>query len=420
VAWVGVPATLVVGLYFSLVGHRLLPVREGAASWVGRRGGDLASGYQFDLRVKADAPFAGRTVEAAGLRTLGNAFLAHIRRRDGSGGYETEEARPEAILLPGDVLTFVGDAAALNGLLTRPGLERKAPVLSTKGGRPPANLSLFEAVVAPGSRLVGHTLKGVGFREQYGGVVLAIQRRDAPLHGALGRIPLRAGDLLLIEGRRGFAQRLAGSDFVLVVPLEAPRPVPGKAPIALGLLLGVLVLGSVEAVPLPTAAFVAALGMVATGCLRGRPLRQSVDVPVLLVIAAAIGLGHAFETTGLADVAASGLLVAAGEVSPVVMLALLYAVTTLTAELITNKPTVVLMVPIALAVASDLGLDPTPFAMVVNVGAAAAFLTPIGHHTNLMVMGAGGYRYTDYFRSGLPAGLLVMAVTVAMCALVWL
>ena len=405
--WVGVPAVLVVAAYYALVGHRLLP--EGAA----RTDPGAERGYHFELRVAAGAPFAGQTVEAAGFRTLGDAYLTRVRR-----GEALVDATPETLLGPDDVLTFVGGTAAFDGLLARPGLERTAPVVSDI---PAPVLLLFEVVVAPGSRLEGRTLREVGFRERYGGVVVALRRRATDVETGLGRVRLRAGDLLLVEGRPGLAGRLAalGDDFAFVAQADHVRPVSKRAPIALALLAGMIGLAATGVLPLATAAFAAALGMIATGCLRGDALQRAVDVPVLLVIGAALGIGQAVEATGLAALAASGIE-AVAPLGPVVTLLVVYAISNGLAELVTNKASAVLMLPVALAVAADLGVDWVPFAVAVTVGSAASFLTPIGYQTNLMVMGAGAYRYTDYTRAGLPVSLLVMAVTVTVCAVVWL
>ena len=405
--WVGVPAVIVVTLYYAFVGHRLLPA--GAAPSAKGEG----RGYHFELRVAETAPFAGQTVEAAGFRTLGDAYLARIRRGDA-----LTDAAPEAALLPGDVLTFVGGTSAFDALLARPGLVRTAP---TVGSQPRPDLLLFEVVVAPGSRLEGRSLREVGFRERYGGVVVALRRSARDVESGLGRVRLRAGDLLLVEGRPGLASRLAAlsDDFALVAPVDAVRPVTARAPVALALLVGMIVLAGTNVLPLATATFSAALGMVVTGCLRGDALRRAVDVPVLLVIGAALGIGAAVEATGLAAIAASGIESVA-PLGPVVTLLVVYAVSNGLAELVTNKASAVLMLPVALAVAGDLGVSWVPFAVAVTIGSAASFLTPIGYQTNLMVMAAGGYRYTDYTRAGLPVSLLVMLVTVTVSALVWL
>jgi di/tricarboxylate transporter len=418
-AWVGVPATLAVCLYYALVGHRLLPERAGAAAAMRR-----ARRYQFDLRVRPGAPLAGLTVEAAGLRQLGSAYLVHVRRMAGTGDGAVEvveAAQPETVLLGGDVLSFVGDAGAMDGLLRRSDLERTVPVLEGADGRT-EGLPMVEAVVAPNALLEGKTLKEADFRTRYGGIVLAIQRQDAPIEGALGRVPLRAGDLLLIEGQPGVGERLAEhtADFALVAPLRYPRPVRGKAPIALGLLVAMIAMAGAGWVPLETAALVAALGVVLTGCVKGAAVRRAVELPVLIVVASALAIGLAVEKTGLAALAASGVLAAGSSLGPVAMLVVVYACTNVLTELITHKAAAVLMLPVGLAVAERLGADPKAFAVAVCIGAAASFLTPIGYQTNLMVMAPGGYRYGDYVRAGFPVSLLVMAVTVTVCALVWL
>ena len=409
-AWVGVPAVAAVAAYYAFAGHRLLPDRS-AADAVRERD------YRFELRVRADAAFAGETVEGAGLRTLGDAFLAGVRR-----GGELREAGPATRLAPGDVLEFVGDARALDRLLARPGLERTSPEVHDGPGSARPELALFEVVVAPGSQLEGASLRSVRFRERYGGVVLAIRRGARPVEGGLGRAVLRAGDLLLVEGRAGLAARLAtrADDFALVAPLDHVRTATRQAPVALALLVAMVGAAMLELLPLATAAFAAALGMIATGCLRGTALRRAVDVPVILVIGAALGLGEAVEATGLAGLAADAIRSVGAVGGPVGALVAVYVASNVLAELITNKASAALMVPVALAVAAGLGAEPTAFAVAVAVGSAASFLTPIGYPTNLMVMGAGGYRYTDYARSGAAVSVIVGAIAITMCVVVWL
>ncbi len=403
-SWVGVPVVVLVTGYYAAVGHRLLPDRTSASTEGASRG------YHFELRVEDGASLVGRTVEDAGLRTLGDAFLARIQ-----SGETVREAAPEAVLLPGDVLTFVGSSAAFDALLARPGLSRTAP--DPDG----PDLPLFEVVIASGSRIEGKTLREIGFRERYGGVVVALRRRAEDVAGGLGRVPLRAGDLLLVEGRPALAGRLAtlSDDFALVAPVGHVRPVSRRAPVALALLVGAIGLAATGVLPLASATFAAALAMVGTGCLRGEALRRAVDVPVLLVIGAALGIGRAVEQTGLAALAATGIESVA-PLGPVATLLVVYVASNLLAELVTNKASAVLMLPVALAVAGDLGVDWTPFAVAVTIGSAASFLTPIGYQTNLMVMSAGGYRYTDFARAGAPVSLIVCATTVTVCALVWL
>ena len=406
-AWVGVPAVVAVGAWYALIGHRLLPEHVS--------GDDvLRQEYRFELRVSPEAAWIGRTVEEAGLRTLGDAYLARIRR-----GATTFDALPETPLAGGDVLEFAGDVRAHDSLLARPGLERQAPQIN---GADRPDLPLYEVVIGPDSALEGQTLKAVGFRERYGGVVLAIRRRDEAVEGGLGRATLRAGDLLLVEGKEGLSSRLASrsADFALVSPVDHVRPITSRAPLALGIGLGMIGLVAMGLMPLATAAFSAALGMVATGCLRGSSILRAMDGPVLLVIGAALGIGQAVEVTGLADVAARGVENIGAWAGPVGGLAAIYIVSNVLAELVTNKASAALMVPVALSVAADLNVDPVGLCVAVAVGSAASFLTPIGYQTNLMVMSAGGYKYTDFARAGAPVSLIVAVITIVMCSMVWL
>ena len=412
--WIGVPVVIVVAGYFILVGHRLLP---DGASGEDRR--EQLRDYHFDVRVAQGAPFLGRTVEEAGLRTLRDAYLVHLRRGD-----RIISATPEEPLEAGDVLTFVGDAGMLDRLLERPGLERKVSAVEIGVTfRAPTDLVLYEAVLAGSSRLVGRTLKEVDFRERYRGVVLAIHRQGERIEGSLGQTPLRAGDLLLIEGGPGFGDPFQSDreDFYFVTPVDQrSERASRRAPISLALLVGMVVASGAGYVPLTVAAFCAALAMVVTGCISGTYARQAIDLPVLLVIAAALGIGKAVDVTGLAAAAAHVITSVAAGTGPYLALVVVYVTTNVLAELITNKASAVLMVPVALAVAADLGADPIAFALAVTVGAAASFLTPIGYQTNLMVMGPGGYRYTDYLRVGFPVSLLVAAIATGMIYAVWM
>lgn len=413
--WIGLPASAAVFLYFLLVGWRTLPDRAGGRERLGQQ----LREYHFDARVAAASPLVGRTIEEAGLRTLGDAFLAHVRRGD-----RVVPASPEEVLEPRDVLTFVGAPSILEELLQRDGLERT--VRSVDMGealRPVIDLVLYEAVVAPRSRLVGRSLRESDFREQYGGVVLAIQRQGGVIEGSLGRTPLRAGDLLLIEARPGFDGQYGRSreDFALVVPVDRrPGPASRRAPAALALLVGMVVAAATGLLPLATAAFSAALAMILAGCLSASHARRSIDFSVLLVIAAALGIGRAVETTGLAGAMAAFVTTSAGEFGLIGALLLLYVATNVLTELISNSAAAVLMFPVALSVAGNLGTDPKAFALTITIAAAASFLTPIGYQTNLMVMGPGSYRYTDYVRVGLPVSLLVAAIATGMIYAVWL
>jgi di/tricarboxylate transporter len=173
-------------------------------------------------------------------------------------------------------------------------------------------------------------------------------------------------------------------------------------------------------VPLLTAALVAAFALLATGCLTVHEARQSIDLPVLVMIGAAFGLSRALESTGLAALLASGVLTATQGLGVMAALGLIYLLTSVLTELLTNAAAAALVVPTALDVAAAMNADPLPFALVVAVAASAGFATPFGYQTNLMVMSVGGYRVGDYVRAGLPLNLIVMGVALLAVWLVWL
>ncbi len=413
-AWAGVPAALAVLAYFALVGHRFLPDRSRPAESIEE---DLAD-CLFEVRVAA-SPLAGQTVEAAGLRALGDAYLVHVQTGDA-----LIAATPDTVLRAGDVLTFRGSTRHLDTVLQRPGLQRVAEPVDVAAG---AALPLYEAVVAPSSELVGRSLSEIGFRERYHGVVLGVRRQDASVSGALGHVPIEAGDLLFIEAADGFDREWnqRRDEFYLVALRRTgeppqPRQPRGKGPLALGILLAVVAVAALDLAPIVITSFVGALAVVATGCLGGREARQAVDVPVLLVIAAALGLGKAIETTGLAAAVAGGLVAQSAGWGPMGVVVAVYLATSLLTEMITNNAAAALMIGVGLAAAPSLGVPPEAFGVAVAVAASASFLTPIGYQTNLMVMAAGGYRFGDYFRIGLAANLIVGVVSLLMIWAVWL
>ncbi len=429
VTWVGVPAALVVIAYFVLGGHRLLPDRGTSAPAAERRLGQ----NMFEVTVTAPSPIVGQTVAEAGLRDLGDAYLTHVRR-----GTEVLQGRPGRPLEQGDVLAFNGSLAARERLLERPGLSRTLPAPDGAHDDPARyeTLPLYEAVIAESSNLVGTTLGEANFREQYQGVVLGIQRQDEPVTSPVGTTELQAGDLLIVEAPGDFKKRWSSGsqeEFYLVAPRDgrarqggAPDDEEGKtdrsgrAPIALGL-TGTMVLAAATGLaPIVTAAVLAALLMILAGCIRPAEAQRALNVQVLVVIAAALGIGKAIETTGLATAAAQGVLSVAEPFGPVVVLVALYLLTNLLTEIITNNAAAVLMLPVAMAAASSLGAPPVAFGVLVAVAASASFLTPIGYQTNLMVMAPGGYRFSDYARVGWPVTLLVMGTSVGIISLVWL
>ena len=401
-AWVGVPCLLVGLAYLLTVGRWLLPAREDPLA-----GGDARS-WTAEVRVPAGSPHAGRSIEAAGMRNLPGLYLARIER----DGVALPAVSPAEVLRAGDRLVFAGDLARVAELRADRGLE---PVTD---GPPPAaapagQAVLVEAVVAPACPLVGRGIREGRFREVYDAAVLAVSRDGQRIEGKPGDVVLRAGDGLLLESRPGFAARQRRErDFFLVSGVPDAGPPRHERAWLAGLILVAMVLAvALLGVPMMLAALWAAGLLWVTRCVTGTEARRAVDWEVLVVIGAAIGLGKAAVTSGLAGAVAGGLVdaVVAIDGGPWLALIAVYAATSLFTEVVSNNATAVLMYPIATGTAEGFGADPLPFVMALAVAASASFATPIGYQTNLMVYGPGGYRFSDYLRVGIPLNLAIGA-----------
>ena len=408
-SWIGLPAAFIIFVYFASFGYKRLP----DYSRNGKKAGPGVAGdaYQFDVRVPQGSELHKLSVDEAGLRALDDVFLIHVRRYDQILG----PIGPNFLLEEGDILTFSGQFDAVEKLSIRKGLERDVPVLDAKT----KDLPVYEAVVAPSSPLVGKTLKEFEFREQYRGVVVGIQRRNETLRGALGQIPVKAGDLLLIEAKSGFREKWnAAKDEFYLVTERGMRDLPAgeKAPLALLTLLAVVLPAAFGLLPIVTTAFLGAIVMVLSGCVNRKQLFTSLNLPILIVIAAAIGVGQAMEASGLAETGAQLILqaTAASGLGVIAVIIAIYIITNILTEIITNNAAAVLMVPLALSAALSTGIPPHAAAVTVAVAASASFLTPIGYQTNLMVMSAGGYSFKDYFKAGLPVTLIFLITTVGV------
>ena len=287
----------------------------------------------------------------------------------------------------------------------------------TKLSAPRTQRCLIEAVVSNSCPLVGKTIRDGRFRNNYNAVVVAVARNGERLHKKIGDIVLRAGDTLLVEAHPSFADQQRDSrDFFLVSRLpDSNPPRHDRALIAVGILIAMVVVVSFEWMSMLKASMLAAGLMIFTRCISVEVARRSVNWEVLLAIAASFAVGTALEQTGAAEEIAAGLVQLGGG-NAWVSLALVYGVTLLATELITNNAAAALMFPFAMDTAKGLDVNYMPFVIAVMMGASAGFATPIGYQTNLMVYGPGGYRFGDYVKFGVPLDILIWAITVALRA----
>lgn len=410
IAWVGVPCALGGVVYITLFSRWLLPDRKPAISHH-----DDPREYTVEMLVAPDSPLQGQSIEKAGLRHLPGMYLMEIDRE----GEVLAAVSGRERLRANDRLVFVGVVESVVDLQKIRGLTPATEqVFKLDGER--AQRCLVEAVVSNTCPLVGQTIREGRFRSTYNAAVIAVGRNGERLRQKIGDIVLRPGDTLLLETLPTFVEQQRNSrDFYLVSALEgAAVPRHDRAWIAVGILLAMVLAASFDWVSMLSASLLAAIGLIATGCLGSGPARRSVDWQVLIVIAAAFGLGAALEKTGVAQVMATNLLSVAGT-HPYAALVAIYFMTMICTAFMSNNAAAVLLFPIAMATSTSLGVSHMPFAIAVMLAASNEFSTPVGYQTNLMVYGPGGYRFGDYVRFGGPLNLLVAAIALAIIPLVW-
>lgn len=404
---VGLPVAIVGVAILTTLGPRLLPERTAIADDLERRGRE----FQIAARVSGTGPLVGNSIADSGLRNLDGVFLALIER----GGHSDPTAlaaAPDTVLREGDVCCFVGDVARVVDLHGIDGLDplEEQHVSSAEG----PGTRLFEAVVAPTSILVGATLRSVAFRGRYGGAVMAVHRADGELGGQLGRIPLRAGDVLLVLADDSFGVRWRDqADFSLVAAIDEPPPERrSRSWLVVAATVAMILFASLGIFSLFEASLLAAAVVVVGGAISVGEGWRSINLNVVLTMAVAISLGGAVTVSGLADQVAElvgrSSSLGFGDVGTVV--AVMIATIVLT-ELVTNTAAAALMVPVAITIANEAGTDPKMLAYAVLIGASCSFLSPVGYQTNLMVFGLGGYRFTDFTRVGSPLTLSTLVTS---------
>ena len=320
-----------------------------------------------------------------------------------------------------DVLIVKADPMVLDELMVVSGFRMAGTDGSASGTERGDEIVVIEAVVAPNSDLEGRTPSEIGMLARYGINLLAIARAGERIQERLGDMRLTVGDVLLLEGREDAVMeglsRMGGLPLVeRDIRLGRPRPRPLLTVAIFGLAIGLTASGLLTV----QVAFVgAALLMAVVGAVTLREAYESVNWPIIILLGAMIPIEGALVSTGGSGTIAELLSSAGVDMPGYLLLVIVMAVTMLLSGIVNNTAAAVIMAPIAIDIALDLGSSPDPFLMAVAVGASAAFLTPIGHQSNTLVMGPGGYRFADYWRMGLPLSILVGAVAVPVILVVW-
>lgn len=409
----GVCLALIGGTYVLLVLPRLLPHRGGLSRQLSE------SGKQFvaEIEVEADSPLVGNRAVAGQFKDLPGMTIQLIQR----GRRTLYPPFDELTLQPGDVVVVAATKADIAEALSH-FKGRRADVLTDpvphgdKGGNQPV---LAEVMIAPASRMIDQSVTAVAFEARFGCVVLGVQRRGRMRRQRLGEIRLEAGDVLLLLGGQNNVRSLSANPDMLLMTW-AIREVPRRerAPAAAAVFVGTIAVAATGLLPISVAAITGAGLMLAFGCLNVRQATRALDRTIWLLVGASLALGTALDSTGAAAMAARGLISIVPDGNPLIALTVLFALTALATNILTNNATAVLFTPIAIGLADGLGVSASLAAITVILAANCSFATPIGYQTNLLVMGPGHYRFSDFLRGGLP---LVVIMTVSFAGIMgWL
>ena len=438
---VGVPIVIAGLLYLVTIGQRLLPDREDLLEHIESHPRE----YTVEMLIREGCPLINRTVRQAGLRDLPGLYLYRIER----GAESIAPISPEMKMELGDLLCFSGIAStvidlqkirALDPVDHRPLYEVPAAVaagapapavsLDSMEGLPASTVEavprkgrrqLCEVVISSTSPLIGQSIRDANFRGKYNASVLAVHRSGEKLEQKIGKIVLQTGDTLLIDADQDFVRRWQHSpDFILVSGVEDSAPVAHhRAWVALLIFLGVVVGMSVTPDSPVLIALLGAVLMVLSGCVSANEGHRTIELSVIVLVGAALGISKALETSGAAAWMAQGMLAIFRGAGPIVILAVIYFLTVVLSEFLSNNACAAMMGSLALATAAQLQVNPRPFLIAVAVASSCAFATPIGYQTNLMVLNAGGYRFSDYLKVGLPLNFLCMLVAVLLIPFFW-
>lgn len=380
-----------------------------------------AKKYQLEermllVRIPEESSLAGRTIQEARLATAYGISVLNIIR----GGEEWRMPEPSTELQEHDLLIVEGrpiDIEVLRGLQTLI-IERRvqADLRELESGP----LAIVEVMLSPYTTLAGRTLRQLRFREKFGVSVLAIWRGDRSYRTGLGDFPLRYGDAFLCYGPREKFEILARErDFVVLSMEVQEKPRLKKAPLAALIMLGVIGAVLLNWLPISVAAIAGASLMVLTRCLTMEEAYRSIEWRAVFLIAAMLPLGLAMQQTGAAELLANGVVSSVGPYGPTAILAGIMLLTLIINQFIPSAVNAVVMSPIALATAANLGISPYPFIMGIAYAVAASFMTPVSHPANVLVMSPGGYRFSDFLKNGLPISLIILVVSIMLLPVVF-
>lgn len=410
---VGLGVAMVAFLFIALIGWRLVPKRTGPGS---RDDFFQIKDYLTEVRVTEDSKFAGKALRDLIKSTDARVNIVQLVR--------DSFIRPVPYMYekikPGDILIIQATLDDLKKFLDNSGFILEEKVDISREIVESGDVNLLEVTIRPDSTAIGYNVKEVNLRSSFGVNLLAVARQGVLVRERLNDIRFQAGDVLLFQGTEGTLREAIKA--LGCLPLAERGLKIGESKrvlLSVGIFGTAIVITALGLIPAQIIFSIAAVVMVLTSLVPVREIYDSIDWPVIILLGAFIPVGQAMETTGGAELIASSLLAFQQYLSPVMLLTIMLVVTMFLSDLINNAATAVLMAPISVSVASGLGVSADPFLMAIVVGASSAYLTPVGHQSNALVMGPGGLRFGDYWRLGLPLEIVIAVVSIPLILYFW-
>ena len=418
-AAVGLPILACGSLYLVFFGNKLLPHRETLTSILSD---EERKEFMTEAFVRAGSELKGQTaLESGMLKGRGIRLLEIVRQ-----GVAVKGDPKRTKLEVGDRLVLacrpsgVAEANSIKGISLHGQISAGLETIATDEG------ALVEGVVGPHATIAGKTLGEINFRQRFRMVVVAVHRKGHNQRDRLDSLRLQPGDTLLMMGSTKAINSLSSSEEIILLdrPRLPARSVRAKMPIAIAVTIGIVTLATLNLVPIVAAVSLGVALLMLTGCMKPKDAYASVEFSILMIIFGMLALGQAMDSTGASLMIAESMIHFVQNFAPehlqnVLILAFVYIITSTFTEFLSNNAAIALMVPIALGIATTLGIDPRPLVVGACIAASASFATPIGYQTNTYVYGVGGYRFFDFTKVGLPLNIICFIVTVSVVPIFW-
>ncbi len=419
IAPIGLIISLVGILFMVLLGRFILPSHAGAEDLKDRF---RLEHYFTELKIQANSGFIGKRLDKIKAEDHYRfTVVGWIRDKERLyGPFSRHKIRQDDVLLiratPEDIVAFRQE----RGIELHP-IDK----YGTENGSSEANLEdisdqLVQVVIGPNSEMIRRTLGEIDFRRRYGALVIGLWRREGLVQQELAKVKLKAGDVLLLQGDDSSISAIASDPaFLMMVPFHGESKPRRKASITAVIMLATIALAAFNFLSLDIITLSGAAAMVLFGCIASRQAYRAIDARIYVFIAGAIPLGAAMQQSGTAALIAGGLDKLVGDWPPILVLLAIFAIVGVVTQFMSDAATTALFAPVALALAQGLGRAPEPFVVTVAMAAVTSFLTPIGHHGNLLVYGPGRYQFMDFVKVGTPLTVLVALVVTSVALMIW-